>query len=355
MCRLLTVLATAAVIALPSSAQNVQRRATMVGGGSPDRGKCTVEVVVDGAAEVSIRGDQAVIQNVNGRPAEWRRFECSAPLPGNPGEFRFQGVDGRGRQQLLRDPRQGGAAVVRIEDPDGGAEGYTFDIMWGNWGGNDGRGPYSDNRGAYPDNRGAYPDNRGPDRFPGGDRGPVGPGPGRRFTTEQAVAVCQDAVRDQVRDRFRGRRVEFLSTRLDDNPGRNDYVMGTLEVYRGRNVEDRYRFTCSVDFNSGRVRSADVEPRGMGRDWRGDSDRIGSGGTGRAIQTCQAAAEARVRRDGYNRVEVGSIRMDDAPGRNDWVVGNMRAFGPRGADAFNFSCSVNLRDGDVRSVNVTRR
>jgi V/A-type H+-transporting ATPase subunit B len=40
----------------------------MVGGGSPDRGKCTVEVVVDGAAEISIRGDQGVIQNINGRP-----------------------------------------------------------------------------------------------------------------------------------------------------------------------------------------------------------------------------------------------------------------------------------------------
>ena len=345
MCRLLTVLAAAAVIALPSSAQTSQRRATMVGGGGPDRGKCTVEVVVDGAAEISIRGDQGVIQNVNGRPAEWRRFECSAPLPGNPAEFRFQGIDGRGRQQLVRDPRQGGAAVVRIEDPDGGSEGYTFDVMWG--GGWDNRGPSSDYRG---------PD-RGPDRGPIGGPvgGPVGSGPVRRFTTEQAIAVCQDAVRDQVRDRFRGRRVDFLSTRIDDNPGRNDWVIGAIEVSRGRNVEDRYRFTCSVDFSSGRVRSAQVEPRGVGRDWRGDSDRPNNGGANRAIQSCQAAAEARVRRDGFDRVEVSSIRMDDAPGRNDWVVGNLRAFDRRGSEAFNFSCSVNLRDGDVRSVNVTRR
>ncbi|MEO8596214.1 MAG: hypothetical protein ABI759_23040 [Candidatus Solibacter sp.] len=347
MYRFFTFLAAAAAITLPSSAQTLQRRATMVGGGGPDRGKCTIEVVVDGAADVTIRGDQGTIKNLNGRPAEWRRFECNAPLPTNANDFRFQGIDGRGRQQLTRDPRQGGAAVVRIEDTDGGSEGYTFDLLWGGYE-NPGRGPSGDYRGPSGDYRGPI-DNRGPVD----NRGPNGPGP-HRFTTEQAVSTCQDSVRQDARNRFRGRRVEFLTTRIDDNPGRNDWVIGTLEVYRGRNLENYFRFSCAVDFNTGRVRSVDVEPRGLGKNWRGDSDRI-SQGSGRAVQNCQAAAEARVRRDGYNRVDVGSIRMDDAPGRNDWVVGNMRAFGPRGADAFNFSCSVDLRGGDVRSVNVDRR
>src|SRR6266568_3540023 len=127
MYRLLTVLV---AVAAGASAQQYQRRATMVGGGGSDRGKCTIEVIVDGAAEVEVRGDQGVIRNLSGRPAEWRRFECSAPLPGNPADFRFAGVDGRGKQQLLRDPRNGGAAVVRIEDSQGGSEAYTFDLMW---------------------------------------------------------------------------------------------------------------------------------------------------------------------------------------------------------------------------------
>ena len=48
-----------------------------------------------------------------------------------PRGFRFAGVDGRGRQELVRDPRNGGAAVVRIEDSQGGSEGYTFDLFWG--------------------------------------------------------------------------------------------------------------------------------------------------------------------------------------------------------------------------------
>ena len=53
-------------------------------------------------------------------------------MPPNPADFRFAGVDGRGRQTLVRDPRNGGVAVVRIEDSQNGSEGYTFDIFWAN-------------------------------------------------------------------------------------------------------------------------------------------------------------------------------------------------------------------------------
>src|SRR5258708_3183742 len=97
----------------------------------PGRGGRTIEGVVDGTAEVEVRGEQGVLRNLAGNPPQWRRFECTGPLPRNPAEFRFAGVDGRGRQDLIRDPRNGGVAVVRIEDKDGGSEGYTFDLFWG--------------------------------------------------------------------------------------------------------------------------------------------------------------------------------------------------------------------------------
>ena len=126
------------------------RRAEIRGGGGD--GKCTIEVEVDDVAEVEISGDTARLRTMAGRPANWRRFVCNRPMPPNPIDFRFQGVDGRGRQTLVRDPRNGGAAVVRIEDREGGSEGYTFDIMWRGEGGfNSGHGP-----GRVPD--------RGPDR-----------------------------------------------------------------------------------------------------------------------------------------------------------------------------------------------
>lgn len=100
-------------------------------GARSDHGKCTAEVEVDGVAEVAIRGDTGEIRTISGQPASWRRLECTGPLPANPSEFRFRGIDGRGRQELAADPRNNrGLAVVRIEDPQGGREGYTFDLEW---------------------------------------------------------------------------------------------------------------------------------------------------------------------------------------------------------------------------------
>jgi hypothetical protein len=155
----------AVALITPLCAQNLQRTATMRGGGNGRDGKCTIEVVVDGAADVEIRGNNAVLHNLSGQPAEWRRFECNAVMPPNPVNFRFQGIDGRGRQSLMRDPRNG-AAVIRIEDPQGGREGYTFDIMWS-------ADNYSQDRGDYRD-QGQF----GP---PPGDRDYRAPGPDRDY------------------------------------------------------------------------------------------------------------------------------------------------------------------------------
>jgi hypothetical protein len=221
-------LAALTVISGTLGAQTFQRNASMRGD-YDGRGKCTIEVVVDGAAEVEIRGASAVLRNLYGQPAQWRRFECNAPLPRNPSDFRFAGVDGRGRQELVRDPRNGGVAVVRIEDKQGGSEGYTFDIFW--TGG-----------------------------FDGGGR-PGGPPPqSRRWTVEQAVRGCQETVRQQAADRFRTSVIDFRKTAIDDNPGRRDWVVGSFAIRR-YNRDEEYRFSCSVDFDSGRVRSAQIDER----------------------------------------------------------------------------------------------
>jgi len=211
-------------------AQTMERRANFTGGGGPE-GRCTVEVIVDGAAEVEIRGDRALLHNLYGQTPQWRRFECTSPMPGNLVNFRFQGVDGRGRQSLASDPRRGGPVVVRIEDPDNGSEGYTFDIFWQGGGG--------------------FPPQGGPG---------YGPGPGRdrgyrgRTSVDDAVRICQDSVRAQANDRLRGSPINFRRTTIDNNPGRQDWVIGTFDSRRGI-----YNFSCSVDFQSGRVRSADFQ------------------------------------------------------------------------------------------------
>jgi DUF3011 family protein len=112
-----------------SHAQENSIRANIRGGGGD--GKCTFEVEVDDVAEVEIRGDQGFLRTISGSPARWRRLDCNQALPSAPNDFRFQGIDGRGRQDLVRDPNSNrGVAVVRIEDPQRGREGYTGDITW---------------------------------------------------------------------------------------------------------------------------------------------------------------------------------------------------------------------------------
>jgi len=140
------------LFAMAAQAQRGGSMSTMradIRGGGGDHGKCTIEVEVDGVAEVEIREQAGRLRTLSGQPANWRRFECNAPMPRNPAEFRFRGIDGRGRQELVSDPGRNGVAVVRIEDSKGGREGYTFDLEWrggsnlsggggGGWGQNSG-------------------------------------------------------------------------------------------------------------------------------------------------------------------------------------------------------------------------
>ena len=140
----------AAIAITPAMAQPWQSYKGRITGGGGDRGKCTVEVRVDGSAEIEITGADGRMRTLSGASASWTRLQCNSPLPQNAANFRFSGIDGRGNQYLVREPRQNrGAALIRIEDPQGGAEGYTFDLEWGGAGG-----PVSGGGGVIPNNPG---------------------------------------------------------------------------------------------------------------------------------------------------------------------------------------------------------
>ncbi|MBI2680461.1 MAG: hypothetical protein HYX25_05580 [Candidatus Solibacter usitatus] len=292
-----------------------ERQAYLRGDGNPEEGRCTVEVIVDGAAEVEIRGDIAVLRTLRGQPAQWRSFECNGYLPRNPANFRFMGVDGRGRQDLIREPRDGGFAVVHIEDSRGGAEGYRFDITW---------------------------------------NGRMGPPPRayreRRVDTEEAIKICVDNIRHQGVERFHVPVVDFRNTRLDDNPGRNDWVIGELEVHPGGRPAEVHRFSCSIDLTTGVLRSATIQgaPPPM-------PNRAALSPNNPAIPACAAMVQKRLQREGYRRVSVGQIQADNRPGTDDWIGGVATARRRGQEDRFEFSCSVDLRRGTVRSVDLRPR
>ncbi len=206
----------------PAHANPVSRRATITGGGG--NGRCTIEVRVDHAAEVEISGDLGLLTTTAGQAADWRRFQCNAPPPHRPDDFRFVRVAGRGAFRLTQDPRStGGRAVIQITDPQAGRANYTFDLEWRERGG-----------GGW---------------TPEPPRGiPIG-----------AIRACQDSVTDRLnRDGYFY--VTFDRTVPDNNPGRNGRVSGRVSAKRGFGTT-RFGFACSVDFRSGWVRSVDVSRR----------------------------------------------------------------------------------------------
>lgn len=230
-----------------AGAQPNSFRATIRGGGGSE-GKCTIEVVVDGAAEVEVRGDTAFLRNLWGQPPQWRRFVCNRPIPPRMADFRFKGIDGRGSQTLVRDPQSGGAAVVRIEDRQGGSEGYTFDLIW-----HEGTPPGPPPTGAFIRDDHDRDDHDRDDRFDRDhfDRDRLPPG--------EVAQICRDEVREQAANRFQSADINFRRVDVDGGRGR-EWVFGIFDVHGHGRPEAVYQFSCSVNFGNGRIRSVDIDP-----------------------------------------------------------------------------------------------
>lgn len=166
---------------------------------------------------------------------------------------------------------------------------------------------------------------------------------------DEAIRVCQESVTQQAEERLHTRQLSFQRVSIDDNPGRNDWVIGSFAVRRF-NRDELYRFSCSVDFESGRVRSAQFNSADAGGFRPHDR-----GGDNAVVQSCERAVEQRIRRDGYNNANFDAVKVDNRPGRNDWITGRVQADGRYRGQWFDFSCSANPETGSVRLVDVTRR
>jgi hypothetical protein len=188
------------------------------GGGS---GKCTFEIRTGGTAEVDIRGNQGRLRSINGTPVQWVRLDCNQSLPSNPNNFRFAGVDGRGKQYLLKNPNgNGGVAVIRIEDNRGGMEGYTGDIMW-NGGTNTG----------------------------GGGWGPMPPPPGSGQWNNRLVPNCQNNVRNKFNSQMRGASLNFVGAPSTKQAGAFVMVDGTANVRDNQGRMGQIAYHCTMHPN----------------------------------------------------------------------------------------------------------
>ncbi len=231
------VAAAAAAILLSASAlgQGTINAQITGGGGS---GKCTFEVRVDGIANVQIRGNQGYLQTKAGMPAQWVRLKCNQPLPRNPNNFRFQGVDGHGKQYMLRDPAQNnGVAVIRIEDNRNGYEGYTGDIFWN--GGNNNGGPW---------NGGWWSDNWNGGGGWGGGGGPVPPtNPGN--WNNNLVPNCQNNIRRKIQQQAGGATVNFNGMPSRNPAGSFVMVDGNGNARASNNRQGSFNYHCTMQPN----------------------------------------------------------------------------------------------------------
>jgi hypothetical protein len=235
----LKILLVVSFLPVVAFAQGDSRRAEIRGGGG--NGKCTIEVEVDGIAEVIIDREMGFLRTVEGQPATWRRFVCNQPMPSNPNNFRFRGIDGRGRQTLIRTPQNNrGRAVVQLEDSKGGRHGYTFDLEW------DGG---SDFGGGRP----------GGGRPGGGWGNNDGNNGGGNWNARQAERACASEVQDRIRQDYNlSSRIERIQ--MDDNRGSNDSIYGQASA-RQRNRTIYFDFDCRVNRNNGNVRNVRVTER----------------------------------------------------------------------------------------------
>jgi hypothetical protein len=323
------------------------RRAT-IRGSKGTTGQCTIEVRVDHSAEVDVYGDSGRLRTLAGQAANWTRMECTDGLPTSMTDFRFRGIDGRGSVKLAQDPRNNnGIAVIRIDDPRGGSEGYTFSIEWSGASGSVPQDGFQTS--SYPSTQTTTGSS-----VSSGRRSPqYGRGRSTGVSTEAAIDSCRAEVRTRGQRDYNLQNIDITSAGMDTSSGRRNTIGGTFNDRSGSfRRGSGYKFNCVVDFNSGQVQSVEI--------LRADGTAIqplASAQSGydqnQVLRACQDAVVARAARDGYQNVSFSSTAVDT--GRANWVSGTITASRGPVTDTFDFGCSMNLVSAQVQNVQLTRR
>jgi hypothetical protein len=97
---------------------------------------------VDETVLIHFRGGHVWTNTVTGKDPSRINFEVNEPLPADPIHVWLDQVNGRGRVQLMQEPREDNdyTAVVRVHDWQRGASYYTFVLRW-----DEGASPLNDN------------------------------------------------------------------------------------------------------------------------------------------------------------------------------------------------------------------
>ena len=277
------------------SGQTYQRQAAISGEGPSGRGQCIVEVQVDSASEVQIRGTAGIA-------SQWRRFDCTSPMPLHPNTFEFAAYTGRGQQRLVSDPSKTGVVIVELEDKLPGAALYSFTLTW------DG----DAESGSEPAN-----------------------------SSVEAVEACQKEILVAATTRFKTGDIYFRRTSIE-----NAQIRGTIDV-NTRNQPYRFRFRCSTEDSQ-----IEADPAEQGfRDYAYSGSGLDAN---RAIHACESAIDRRLADQGPQRAGFASIDIDEQV--PDRVYGLVTVMGPDNVlHVLDLSCNVNFRTGAVNAAQAVAR
>jgi hypothetical protein len=335
--------------------QSYQRQATITGNGSFEQGQCVIEVQVDASAEVQVRGTAGVLTNAGGQAPQWLRFECTGPMPLNPTNFKYSALAGRGEQQLTRDPTSTGVAIVRMVDKSGGSASYAFRLEWQGFTGNPEPFGTSQNSGGNP----TIFD--GPANTNASNNKSKGKGKANAMSNAEAVETCQQEIMRLATQRFNTNNIYFRRTATDNRNSGQNQVRGTLDVNANNNSAQRYRFSCNVNLNNGRVRSAQIDNSPANQNTRdygykgGNYDAMGVTNANRVIQACEAAFDRRLSEQGLQHTGFGSVDVDERAGSTR-VLGTATVTDRnQRQQTVDFACNANLQNGTVSSVDMIPR
>lgn len=168
---------------------------------------------------------------------------------------------------------------------------------------------------------------------------------------DRAVRVCQDNIRNRAMNQFGTDEIRFDQI----NTNRSGWINGMVRVGEGQGAQE-HRFSCSVNFDNGYVRSARIENEPVAYANRENREqRYGEAGRDRVaagVDGCRAVVADRIRDQGYRDIRINSLNADPD---GDRISGFARADGMDHPESFSFSCMLDPDTGAVRSTNVTRR
>ncbi len=87
---------------------------------------------VDDRANIVIRGNSVIAENLSGNTTQTYSQNISSPLPQRPASVTAQKLDGRGDVTVIQQPSRSNnfTAIVQIYDPRGGADNYKINVSW---------------------------------------------------------------------------------------------------------------------------------------------------------------------------------------------------------------------------------